>query len=53
MYINEEKCPKIVQNEEKMHFIPHMLAYVGIFLYLCALNCELQFFGAHIRERKG
>ena len=22
----------IVQNKEKMHFIPHMLAYVGIFL---------------------
>ena len=24
----------IVQNEEKMHFIPHMLAYVEIFLIL-------------------
>lgn len=38
LYINEEKCPKIVQNEEKMHFIPHMLAYAGIFLYFCALK---------------
>ena len=24
------------QNTEKMHFIPHMLAYVGIFVNECA-----------------
>lgn len=24
------------QNEEKMHFIPHMLVYVGIFVNECA-----------------
>ena len=29
---------KSAQNKEKSHFIPHMLAYVGIFLYLCTLN---------------
>jgi hypothetical protein len=29
-----------MQNEEKIHFIPNMLAYVGIFLYLCRLNSE-------------
>lgn len=27
---------KSKQNEEKKHFIPHMLAYVEFFLYLCA-----------------
>ncbi len=26
------------QNEEKNQKVPHMLAYVGIFFYLCALN---------------
>jgi hypothetical protein len=24
----------VKKNEEKMHFIPHMLAYVGIFLWI-------------------
>ena len=31
-----------LQNTEKSKIIPHMLAYVGIFLYLCALNCVLK-----------
>lgn len=28
------------QNEEKNQKVPHMLAYVEIFLYLCAPICE-------------
>ena len=34
-----QNCAFVLQNKEKIHFIPHMLAYVGIFLYLCALIC--------------
>ena len=34
-------CGFSLQNEEKNQFIPHMLAYVGIFVYLCALICVI------------